>query len=778
MNASYVEIEELCLFAAGMIDAIVHDEISGEVHTGASFKTIGDTNRDAYSRSSTGTRMPMGLYSTNLSEQRRYFTREQYEAYYQVADFKVTALDRLETEVVEITSQQADWYAIYLPLVEEVQSVEEVISRCKNIAGNIESTRLQQHPVHGFKGHINRILDTDENSITLSADDKAMLANFACLYRSTIPADSQQRFDKWYGNIASDSKKQWSIWFLRENLKGFIDDMESELTCRGDFHIPILVGGIVYVVSISMSSTGFGSPPRKYELNGIEVQRTVLPRGEILGRAIGIETVVYTHKDPADLQRDLLDALDRDYNQSVDTRLPIDTTEPIDSFEGLVDLLKQLHVRTKLHQYNHEYERWRVEQLDRRMRQFFHPYFATRTELETPHDVRQERLERRITEVLDHYYDLFTTNETRPTDVLPTASGVSANSIAIQKVFKLFQLSGDEPKVYQAPGWYYESSLKGSNTVHSSRVTDVGEANVLLLAIDPNGPQINKGQKAYRERNEQLIRSILTAAESRPSEQFAIVIDKTSDILGNYGLVHDELPKNVAVFETMSLTKHQGRQAQFFGMLVQYSGQKIDTAQEELLIGARVHGDSWLMLPVLSRAAIEWQREHATHQMEYLSQKLDQLQSDAGIPEDLRWTVEVYNNYCFFIPPALALDIHAVVENIKPSPLKTYLSQVINAYPIQSAVNYMLESVWAQRDEDGNYLPHLVDTPPVDKGDSYGTERMRFTLFGVKRDGRNLVIVRCAAGRITTEEQVEELAEHIHKKITAAHRQLFPNSDN
>ncbi len=352
----------------------------------------------------------------------------------------------------------------------------------------------------------------------------------------------------------------------------------------------------------------------------------------------------------------------------------------------------------------------------------------------------------------NHYRRLLAdpSSEFLPSTLL-TRSGVSSNGVALMATNKIFQDQGADVVCFTLDGWYYEN--EPPETWEKSQ--DLNKANVLLVDSEPNGPSMKLTAEEYARHRDTCVNTFVQRALADPNHTYVLITDKTSRLLDHDYLPKSNLPANLVIYETASLTKHQrGAKNNYFGVVSSWNNPLNPSEMSELRTAAmgELTADSIINLPRLRASEI---RDGISHNFQ-LSKIIEQVfeQAQVHIPEESRWRWQSYNYFGFILPPSQLISDF----NENPSNISSYL----DGSKLMGVINYFFTAE-----------PEASKT--FEKGDSFGLNNTRFIPFGVplEKSDRNLkqsercIVYRVSFGRKTSEENMLVFAQHLVKHLLA-----------
>lgn len=345
-----------------------------------------------------------------------------------------------------------------------------------------------------------------------------------------------------------------------------------------------------------------------------------------------------------------------------------------------------------------------------------------------------------------HYQRLLGDSSSEHTpDITLSRSGVSANGIALMAANEIMMSTGQAAHCFVLDGWYFENQPPPS----WDYVDTIATANILLVDSEPNRPLLQQTPNEYTRELNAHVHTFVQAATANPDKTYVLVVDKTSRLLDHDYLSKSDLPTNLVVYETASLTKHQrGARNYYFGVVSAWNNPFVASEMRKFRTDAmgELTPDSIMNFPRLRASEV---RENVAHNQllaKVMKQEFDQAQSN--LPEPLRWKWQSYNYFGFVSPP----------------------SQVISDYENGQETNIRLL--------DGSRLievfNHFFYAEPeaaqaFEKGDSFGLDRTRLIPFSIPMEKpsqnpkglKSLVAYRISFGRKTSEEDMQTFAKYL-----------------
>lgn len=255
----------------------------------------------------------------------------------------------------------------------------------------------------------------------------------------------------------------------------------------------------------------------------------------------------------------------------------------------------------------------------------------------------------------EHIHETFYANEFgrihnifgKPESII-TRSGVSANETALLAASaEIIRTLPDtnSASIYFHHGWYFENLA--TRAKDNIRIFESDERNAQIICIN-HDPTISypEGSLAYEESRKSLIERTIERARQDPLNRYAIIYDKTTDLNASV-LKHDNLPENLSIYETMSLSKHQrGDRNGFYGALLHWGS----IIHDELkLYRTQALGEPTAFtiatFPYVNSGFIQRTIEH-NHS---LSEAMLRVFDDSELEQP--WLVEPYNYFAYIMPP-------------------------------------------------------------------------------------------------------------------------------
>lgn len=230
-----------------------------------------------------------------------------------------------------------------------------------------------------------------------------------------------------------------------------------------------------------------------------------------------------------------------------------------------------------------------------------------------------------------------------------TRSGVSANEVAIKGIGEILKRTGlEKPKLNVVQGWYNESFFSLLSDFEPAVMDD---SQVFMVNHEPNYANYIP-HKFYPLELISYIQLVIQRAEENPDKPFFLVVDKTTNLNYQTFRPSDDMPRNLTVIETASLTKHQRDSKKHFFGLFQHWGLPADAAVfKEMLPIARGELTDLAMVHVPRISAHEIERNRAALVAKRKAFVAGFEKRQVHVPEDLRWQLEPYSYFTYVVPP-------------------------------------------------------------------------------------------------------------------------------
>ena len=367
-----------------------------------------------------------------------------------------------------------------------------------------------------------------------------------------------------------------------------------------------------------------------------------------------------------------------------------------------------------------------------------------------------------------------------------TRSGVSANEAVILAIARqVGQPRGTLP-AYTLPGWYYEN--RSSIQWLFKEISDPKDAQVLFINAEPNSPSTDLLGSDYMHARQRVVDDIVARAEKSPDKQYFVVIDKTTDLLWKPFASYGNLPANLTIIETASLTKHQrGERKHFFGAVWLYGSKEMQKLVNDSLVDARgtISVDHIVHLPRITPTEVE--RDLTLIKAKQAACEKGFQEAQEELPEAYRWHLEHYN-YFSFLRPSYKTIFKRFAELVSEEDLSTtkvseeerhtFIADVEEEELGELAKNYL--NLYANMSRViGDFYGDKKSLPEgISYGDSFGLNTTRLGWIGelIKNPltGRysRQDTLRFAWGYETSERLLYERGKKIGSSITAVMEEL------
>lgn len=242
----------------------------------------------------------------------------------------------------------------------------------------------------------------------------------------------------------------------------------------------------------------------------------------------------------------------------------------------------------------------------------------------------------------DHYKSFFRVNGREADEVVLTRSGLSANDITAEAVKDILP-SGS--KAHIQIGWYYDNldSIK-KNFPIANKLEDSRALFVNLDSCYPDDPQ------EFRAEQLEMIEKFIEQAKKDEANKYVLVVDATTNLLWGEDM---EIPENLILVKTFSLTKHQrGSQNYFFGGAVSWNSEGLKEKMESRLDkrGGRLMTTGIMNYPRLRRSEMINNIERIKLLEASFSKGLEEGMTD--LPEEKKMKIYAYNYYVYAVFPS------------------------------------------------------------------------------------------------------------------------------
>ena len=339
--------------------------------------------------------------------------------------------------------------------------------------------------------------------------------------------------------------------------------------------------------------------------------------------------------------------------------------------------------------------------------------------------------------VTHNYTDLFREGSTEP-DVYMTRSGTSANATALQLVSEVLESDPVQVTYFKNEGWYFESKPH-----QDWEPVEVADARVFLLSIEPNPPQKNGAESFYEDRSSNLAR-FLQSVQEHPDEKFMLIVDKTNDLLENKYIDRAQLPQNLLLIESASITKHQrGGRSEFLGVVSVWNAslpsERVEAARNRAMGNLPVY--SLTQVPLLRYSEVVEQRQQFGVLQQVITEEIENEQRH--LPPEERWQWQPYGMFGFMLPPKNILELKE----------KAWYKEYFNGEKFRVALGSFFRM---HKDGMGGKF---------DKGDSFGLNTTRITHFTIPWGDDRLSCLRIGFGRYTQPEEMRVFIQHVLSEL-------------
>ena len=370
-------------------------------------------------------------------------------------------------------------------------------------------------------------------------------------------------------------------------------------------------------------------------------------------------------------------------------------------------------------------------------------------------------------------------------DMTLTRSGVSANEAAIYAILQDRE-NGLKLPSYTMPGWYFEN--RNEIRRFFSQQTDPAEAQAFFINAEPNVPVWGQlGERDYKIERNKLVENVITRAKETPSKKYYIVLDKTTDLLWKPFEGRNDLPKNLVIIETASLTKHQrGERKYFFGAMWTYGPKEIQKKIDDVMVHVRgaLTTDAIGYVPRIRPSEVAQNLATIKEKQEAFTRGMQEAQE--GLPDEYRWTLDHHNYFSYTKPPYDAVlkrfvelapeEVGQKVQDDKKQHIPSQFHDLINDEDVSDVLDNYLESyadTSTRMAAGGLYGDGKPYPEGVQPGDSFGLNVTR--LCYIKHvlenplDGKymQLSTSRFSFGYKTPQEVLYERGKHFGGAIKA-----------
>lgn len=148
-------------------------------------------------------------------------------------------------------------------------------------------------------------------------------------------------------------------------------------------------------------------------------------------------------------------------------------------------------------------------------------------------------------------------------ETILTRSGVSANETAFYLASMLTRGNASNyRRSYIHPGFYFENKPLIENHCYLSSTPE--SSNVFYVSDQPSYPLVGVREQEYEVSVNTLLQNVVASAEDHSDQVYVVVYDKTYDVNAKVLSDTPNLPPNIRVIETASLSKLQRGGRNFF----------------------------------------------------------------------------------------------------------------------------------------------------------------------------------------------------------------------
>ncbi|MDA7534621.1 hypothetical protein N8613_01690 [Verrucomicrobia bacterium] len=334
-------------------------------------------------------------------------------------------------------------------------------------------------------------------------------------------------------------------------------------------------------------------------------------------------------------------------------------------------------------------------------------------------------------------------NETKRATLL-FSSGTSANETVIH-----FVASKIKKHAYMHPYWYFENENSLKNCLHLQQEKINDQTRVAFINLEPATTH------SYQPDEElvspvSVIKEIFDSARKKPELTFWLIVDVTMDpLFQTTETVGGQLPSNLLLIKTISVTKHQfGCRNYFFGVTTLIgSSELVQDGYKNLLsmrskFGGCPQEGHYMSFPRQSRQRIQKIQKTI---------KLHSFNLTEWMPSKLSWKI-VNNTYLAFLIPPLQ-PINEIAELLLQQKRELGTEDFKKKFQFLETIHHQLNNSLIQRD-------HYRRFPNIELGNSFGLSTTRVlydqgnTIFNHKRVGMGTI--RIAPGFDTNESELKE----------------------
>lgn len=541
--------------------------------------------------------------------------------------------------------------------------------------------------------------------------------------------------------------KEWSNVFVIEPFQSFSSFIEFKERIfkrmklkkplnKLRFHVRIILDNNVGILGITTFEEFYfvDRPSFKYKgdeypftpVSAVDILKEYIKAGNWRGGDDARQTAAEKNKEVEQglpfLLSKITDKKAKQKIQDMQETLLFLNEDPVEAFELLIRQSEQ------------GMEKWQRDLLRKRMVQL--TSFDLKSELE-----QQEQL-LSITEKHKRVFERLM-SETENLDAVPaiyfTRSGLSANAAAM---YFARQILGEDLRVTAIDGWYFEN-----NPPKNWASVEVKDANLLLVSLEPNSPQFERNESEFFAYRDNQLRIFLERVTRNPIQKFVLVVDKTVNLINHSYFSKKDLPKNLLVVETASITKHQrGGRVNFYGLLSVWGNRDSEMVNTAITaVAGNLTPDTVFSFPRLTGSEIKRNLAQMKKSSDIFKEEFDKTQEK--VVQSRRWRWQCFSDYGFILPPEEALKKFGEGDK--------YYEWFIASSVVLSSIN--------------NFI-YFHPEYSIDKGDSFGLTQTRITKFGspfpnTKNSKFNLTFIRVGFGTHTSEDQVREFAREVSERI-------------